>query len=160
MKNYILLLFIAVLGFGSCIKGDNTDPYADAKAQLAKDTVVIRKFITDNKIPAIKDASGLFYQIIQPGSGNVTYTTNTQIEAVYTGRLLNGTTFDTSVGKANLKIPLGRVITGWQIGVPLIQKGGKIRLIIPSGYGYGANATGSIPANSILDFDIELINVQ
>ncbi|OAQ40243.1 hypothetical protein A5893_04620 [Pedobacter psychrophilus] len=160
MKNYIIILFIAVLGLGSCIKGDNTDPFAEAKAQLAKDTVIIRKFITDNKIPAIKDASGLFYQIIQPGSGNTTYTINTQIETIYTGRLLNGATFDSSVGKPNFKTALGGVITGWQIGVPLIQKGGKIRLIIPSGYAYGPSANGSIGANSILDFDIELINVQ
>ena len=160
MKNYTLILFIAVLGLSSCLKKDNTDPYADAKVQLAKDTLIIRKFITDNKIPAIKDASGLFYQIIQPGSGNVTYTTNTQIETIYTGRLLDGTTFDTSVGKPNLKIALGGVIIGWQIGVPLIQKGGKIRLIIPSGYAYGSNAQSGISANSILDFDIELINVQ
>ncbi|MBK0383733.1 FKBP-type peptidyl-prolyl cis-trans isomerase [Pedobacter sp. SD-b] len=160
MKNYVLVLFIAVFGLSSCLKKDNTDPYADAKVQLAKDTTIIRKFITDNNIPAIKDASGIFYQIIEPGSGNVTYSTNTQIEAIYTGKLLNGTIFDTSVGKANLKIALGKVITGWQIGIPLIQKGGKIRLIIPSGYAYGNQIVGGIPANSILDFDIELVNVQ
>ncbi len=160
MKKYFLIFFIAVLGLSSCLKQDNTDPFADAKAQLAKDTVIIRKFITDNKIPAIKDASGLFYQIIQPGSGNITYTTNTQIETIYTGRLLNGTTFDSSVGKPNFKTSLGSVITGWQIGIQLIQKGGKIRLIIPSGYAYGTTPTGTIGANSILDFDIELINVQ
>jgi FKBP-type peptidyl-prolyl cis-trans isomerase FkpA len=52
------------------------------------------------------------------------------------------------------------LIIGWQIGIPYIQKGGKIRLLIPSYYGYGNRAAGSIPANSILDFTITLSNVQ
>ncbi|MFC5285358.1 FKBP-type peptidyl-prolyl cis-trans isomerase [Pedobacter alpinus] len=159
MKNYLIILFVAVLGLSSCIKDDNAE-FVDPNVQFGKDTTIIKEFIAANNIPAIKHSSGLYYQILDPGVGNVTYAANTQVEAIYTGRLLNGTVFDTSVGKPNFKTALGGVITGWQIGIQLIQKGGKIRLLIPSGYAYGSRPQGPIPANSVLDFDIELIDVQ
>ena len=62
---------------------------------------------------------------------------------------LTGTTF-----------ALGGLILGWQKGIPLIQKGGSINLYIPPSLGYGANATGSIPANSILVFTIQLVDFK
>ena len=55
---------------------------------------------------------------------------------------------------------LGGVIMGWQIGLSLLQKGGVIRLIIPSSLAYGCRDNGSIKANSILYFDVELVDVQ
>lgn len=160
MKKYLVILFIAVLGLSSCLKDNNPVETVDPYVQLGKDTVIIKKFLADNNIQALKHSSGVYYQILSPGSGNVVYSANTNIEAIYTGRLLNGTVFDTSVGKANYKTLLGNVIAGWQIGVQLIQEGGKIRLFIPSGYAYGSRGQGSIPPNSVLDFDIELIDVQ
>jgi FKBP-type peptidyl-prolyl cis-trans isomerase FkpA len=72
---------------------------------------------------------------------------------------LDGTVFDQTTTQP-LNFPLGNVIVGWQIGVPLIKKGGKIRLLIPSGYGYGQGGSGKIPSNAVLDFDIELVDVQ
>nr|MBC7613032.1 FKBP-type peptidyl-prolyl cis-trans isomerase [Pseudopedobacter sp.] len=157
MKKYFLLLFIAAVSLSSCIKGGN-DPYKDAQDQLVKDEVIIKKFIADNNIPAVRHESGVYYQIIEPGSGNYNYTTNSPtITAKYAGRFLSGNSFDSSNAAT---IPLSNVISGWKIGIPLIQKGGKIRLIIPSGYAYGPNANGKIPGNSILDFDIELLDVK
>ncbi|MEO5912162.1 MAG: FKBP-type peptidyl-prolyl cis-trans isomerase [Pelobium sp.] len=161
MKKYLLLFLLAgVLGLSSCIK-DPVDPYKQAEEQLAKDEVIIKKFIADNNIPALRDASGVYYQIIEPGSGSVNYTANTKITVQYKGKLLNGTVFDFSKDNQPFVFNLGdRIINGWKIGVPLIQKGGKIRLIIPSGYAYGSQAPGSIPGNSILDFDIEIVDIQ
>jgi len=52
------------------------------------------------------------------------------------------------------------VISGWQIGIPLIQKGGFIKLIIPSALGYGCRGTGPIPGDAIIYFDIQLLDVQ
>ena len=88
---------------------DNTD-FVDPNVQFGKDTTIIKQFLATNNIPAIKHSSGLYYQILEPGTGDVTYSTSTNIEAIYTGRLLNGTVFDTSVGKANFKTSLGNVI--------------------------------------------------
>jgi FKBP-type peptidyl-prolyl cis-trans isomerase FkpA len=135
-----------------------------AKEQLEKDEEIIKKFIADKKIPAVRHESGVYYQIIEPGTGNVNYSTNPKITVDYTGRLLNGTVFDTSIGKTPFEFYLAdrvnRIIDGWKIGVPLIQQGGKIRLLIPSGYAYGPYGQGSIPANAILDFDIEIIDIK
>ncbi len=156
MKIHLLLFsFVMVLGLSSCLKDD----YVDPTVQAQKDDATIVKFIADNKITAIKHSSGLYYQIIQSGAGNITYSANTTVLANYTGRLLSGQVFDKSATQP-VAFKLGQVIVGWQIGVPLIQKGGKIRLIIPSGYGYGPQGSGQIPANSVLDFDIELVDVQ
>jgi FKBP-type peptidyl-prolyl cis-trans isomerase FkpA len=150
-----LFSIIMTLGLSSCLKDD----YVDPTVQAEKDDATIVKFIADNKISAIKHPSGLYYQIIQSGSGNISYSVNTTVTANYTGRLLSGQVFDKSTTQP-LSFKLGQVIVGWQIGVPLIQKGGKIRLFIPSGYAYGPQGSGAIPSNSVLDFDIELVDVQ
>jgi FKBP-type peptidyl-prolyl cis-trans isomerase FkpA len=158
MKLYLSILFlISVVSLSSCLK-QGVDPYAQAQEQLVKDEVVIKKFIADNNIPALRHQTGVYYQILEPGTGNHVYTANSKATTNYKGRLLNGSIFDQST--APISFPLGNVIAGWQIGVPLIQKGGKIRLLIPSGYGYGASGSGSIPSNAVLDFDIELVDVQ
>ncbi len=156
-KHLLLVLWISVLGFSSCIK-NNPDPYQEAQEQLDKDEVIIKKFIADHDIPAIRHESGLYYQIIEPGTGSVNYTASTAVTAKYTGRLLNGNVFDTSTFTS--PNPLGKLIVGWQIGIPLIQQGGKIRLIIPSGYAYGKPGSGAVPSNAVLDFDIELLKVD
>lgn len=149
----------------ACSKSNNDVPEIDQAqiiAQFKADTTAIRAFIVANNLVEMKkdEGSGIFYQVIAPGSGSVTYTGNTQITADYTGRLLNGTIFDTTTGKTPATFTLGNVIGGWQFGIQKIQKDGKIRLIIPSYFAYGSVVKGSIPANSVLDFDITLNNVQ
>ena len=153
---YLFLFFVAlVIGVSSCKKNSSVDP---AK-QAIIDENLIKDFITKNNIPATRLESGVYYQIILPGSGTVVYSLNTSVSAFYTGRLLNGSVFDKATTNP-LPFKLGGVIQGWIVGVPLIQKGGKIRLFIPSGYGYGDMDAGKIPANSVLDFEIELVDVQ
>lgn len=80
----------------------------------------------------------------------------------YSGWLPNGMLFDSSVGRAPFSAYLGRreVIPGWDQGVRGMKVGGKRGLVIPPELGYGAKAVGSIPANSVLVFEIELVRVQ
>ncbi len=85
-------------------------------------------------------------------------TSSSKVFVTYTGKLLSGTQFDQSSNV--ISFFLNQVIEGWQIGVPLIKKGGKILLLIPSAYAYGCNGSRSIPPNSVLFFDIDLIDVQ
>ena len=149
----LLVLLLAVGAFSSC-KKENYDP----EKQLAVDDALIKDFIAKNSIVAIKHSSGVYYQIITPGAGNVNYTGATQVTVNYEGRLLNGSVFDKSTTSATFS--LGGLIAGWQIGIPLIQKGGKIRLLIPSTLAYMNQVRTGIPENSVLDFTIDLINAQ
>lgn len=117
----------------------------------------ILAYIAADSIHAIKHSSGIYYEIINPGSG-ATPSLNSKVFVTYTGKLLNGTKFDESTSTINF--PLSGVIEGWQIGIPLIKKGGRIKLIIPSAYAYGCNGSGPIPSNAVLFFDVNLRDVQ
>jgi len=142
----LTLLFLSVAVVSSCKKDE------DPEKQIAE-------FIKKNNINATKDASGLYYQIIKPGTGSFTYPGNTRITIKYEGRLLNGNVFDNGGGNEQT-FNLAELIQGWRIGIPKIQKGGEIRLIVPPGLGYGSSAVGPIPGNSVLDFNIQLLNTQ
>lgn len=152
MKKILICLVLLVTGLSACKKGTDYDP----EKQAAADDEVIQKFITANNITAQKHATGLYYVISGAGSGNITYNANTTVKVKYTGRLLTGKIFEQST----IEYPVGGFIDGWKIGIPLIQKGGKVRLLIPSGLAYGPGGQGSIPANAVLDFDIELLDVK
>lgn len=81
----------------------------------------------------------------------------------YTGTLENGVKFDSSVDRGQpfkFTIGMGEVIKGWDEGVMSMQVGGKRQLIVPPELGYGARATGPIPANSTLYFEVELLGVE
>lgn len=147
MKKYLLLLAILVTVFSSCSK-DSFDP---AK-QATKDDAAIQAYISANGITATKDPSGVYYQVITPGTG--TYPTASSLITVnYTGKLLNGTVFDSGTLHS---VALNTMIPGWIYGLPHINTGGRILLLIPSALGYGNSTQGSIPANSVLVFTVDL----
>ena len=81
----------------------------------------------------------------------------------YTGRLENGTKFDSSVDRGQpfeFPIGVGAVIKGWDEGVMTMKVGGKRKLIVPPDLGYGADGVGPIPPNSTLIFEVELLGVR
>ena len=81
----------------------------------------------------------------------------------YTGRLEDGTKFDSSVDRGQpfeFTIGVGQVIKGWDEGVMTMKVGGKRKLIVPPDLGYGARRAGPIPPNSTLIFDVELLGVR
>ena len=157
---YLAILLCCAAFFSACKKDSYYDDDFDFQAQFKTDTTAIRSFLVANNITAVKDTSGVFYQVITPGSGNITYSGYTYFTANYKGKLLNGTTFDSTAVNSPIKAYLGNMIPGWQIGLQKIQKGGKIRLFVPSYYGYGNQQRGPIPANSVLDFTIELLDLR
>ena len=166
MKKSILLLFIfATLGLASCNWDRFKDhaatsqaPEFDAAKQAATDDSVIQAYIKKHHIPAVKHPSGLYYQIINPGNGRAATETST-VQVNYEGKLPDETIFDQTNGHP-ATLPLNGVIPGWTKGIPLIKTGGKILLLIPSALGYGQQASGPIPANSVLIFNVELLAVQ
>ncbi|WP_395338712.1 FKBP-type peptidyl-prolyl cis-trans isomerase [Ningiella sp. W23] len=104
--------------------------------------------------------SGLQYEVLSAGEGASPVASDT-VTVHYQGTLIDGTEFDSSYGRGEpASFPLNRVISGWTEGLQLMQEGAKYRFHIPSDLAYGARATGSIPANSTLIFDVELLSVQ
>lgn len=85
-----------------------------------------------------------------------------KVEIHYTGYLLDGVVFDSSVKRGKpigIPIGVGRVIKGWDRGVPGMKKGGKRRLIIPADLAYGKRARGKIPSNAMLVFTLEMVSI-
>jgi len=158
MKNMkLILLFICIAGcLSACKKNLGVEDF-DVEGQFQKDTTAIRAFAVANNIPIQKDAKyNIFYQILLKGTGaEVNKLSN--VSLTYTGKLLDGTQFAATTTALS---PLSESLTGWQAGIPLIKKGGKIRLLLPSFYGYGNIGNTKIPANSVLDYTIELVDVN
>ena len=124
--------------------------------QLIIDAQIIDQYLVDKNIEAINTASGLRYVILEAGSGpNASVGSSAKVR--YIGMLLDGTTFDS--GEYTFNLGQGQVIRGWDEGIGYFNKGAKGTLYIPSALGYGPNGSGeAIPPNSILIFDIELLD--
>ena len=104
--------------------------------------------------------SGLCYEIIKQGEGPAPKLTDT-VKAHYTGSLVNGTVFDSSIErKEPVEFPLDQVIPGWTEGLQKISKGGKIKLYVPPQLAYGDDGRPSIPPASTLIFEIEIIDIK
>lgn len=133
----------------------------------------LQKYFISNNITPLKTASGLYYIIKEEGKGAKPVLNDT-VSLNYRGKLMNGTTFDSNIDSAfnhiaPFEFPLGagRVIKGWDEGVALLSQGSKATFFIPSRLGYAAQAVPGnpgnpkgIPANSILIFDVELLNIK
>ena len=101
--------------------------------------------------------SGLQYKVIKPGTG--TNPTDADITLItYEGKLTDGTTFDKS--QQPTPMPVAGVVPGFSEALKLMQRGGKYRLWIKPSLGYGDKATGPIPANSVLVFDVEMLDFK
>jgi FKBP-type peptidyl-prolyl cis-trans isomerase FkpA len=153
MNRLLLLLSASLLLLTSACGADSGDPtkvqYAPA---LGVDLSVMNR-----------SASGLYTQDLVVGTG--TEATNGRIIQVhYTGWLPDGTMFDTSrdTGQTfSFTLGQGRVIRGWEEGLVGMRVGGQRRLVIPSELGYGETGSGgSIPPNSVLIFEVELISAR
>lgn len=110
---------------------------------------------------AITTPSGLKYVVVQEGSGDQTPAKGATVTAHYTGKLLNGTKFDSSYDRNEpIKFPVGngKVIKGWDEAFLSMKKGEKRILIIPPELGYGTSGRGPIPPNSVMVFDVELVD--
>lgn len=139
-----------------------------SKAQVAVDDKLIQEYLQSKGITnAQKTPSGLYYVIHKPGTGP-NAAAGQKVTVNYTGQNISGEKFDSNEDPAfnhvePFQFDLGNhsVISGWDEGVALLNKGAKATLYIPSGMAYGPNARGpKIPANAILIFDIELLDFK
>lgn len=151
-----IFCFAAILFIPSCLKNNNEPCTPNTPASEA---TAISSYAATNSINGTFHSSGLYYEITNTGSG-ATPTASSKVYVTYTGKLTNGTIFDQQTVAANTGWTLGGLIPAWQIGLSLIQKGGSIKLVVPSAMAYGCTGAGTIPANAILFFDITLVDVQ
>ncbi len=131
-------------------------------AQRDIDEKLIVEYATRNNLKMQRTASGLGYVIEKQGDG-ARAEANKNVKVHYSGFLLDGTKFDSSIDRGQpFEFPLGqgRVIKGWDEGIQLFNVGGKGKLIIPSSLAYGSRGVSVIPANSVLMFDIEVVDIK
>jgi len=156
----------AELGYGAKEMGNipaNSTLTFDVELLEIKEAVKPWKL---QKHDTLTTASGLKYIIVQKtkDASAVQAEKGKMVSVHYTGFLLNGKIFDSSVDRGDpISFPLGQgqVIKGWDEGIALMKVGDKMRLIIPSNLGYGANGAGGvIPPNATLCFDVELMGVK
>jgi FKBP-type peptidyl-prolyl cis-trans isomerase FkpA len=156
---YSLVLLIAL--FTGCSKSDDKCNYPDSTITApANEVQALKTYLGADSAVALQHPSGFFYKIVNPGSGQGIVNLCSNVTLRYTGKLTNGTVFDETESGTTATFILGDLITGWQKGLPLISKGGSITLYIPPTLGYGPSANGPIPGNSILIFDIQLVDIS
>jgi len=109
-----------------------------------------------------KTESGLLFKVVTEGDGKTKPSKSDTVVVHYTGTLIDGKKFDSSVDRGEpATFGVGQVIPGWTEALQLMSKGAKYQLVIPSNLAYGENgAGGTIPPNAVLLFDVELIDIN
>ena len=127
-------------------------------AKQAENTAFFEKVATEGYT---KTESGLFYKVVEAGKeGAAKPSATDRVKVHYTGTFTNGEQFDSSVEREPFEFSLqGGVIQGWLEGVKLMTVGSKYHFVIPPELGYGSRGNPRIPAGSILEFDIELLEI-
>ncbi len=147
MKNYLLPILMILLVSVAC--KDNT-------SQAEIDAQIIDEYINLHNLTTNVTESGLHYIITDPVAEGSNPSASSTVTVDYVGFLTDSTIFDISV--APIELPLSQTIAGWREGIPYFKRGEKGMLIIPSKLGYGVYPQSGIPGNSVLIFEIELID--
>ncbi|MCO5258582.1 MAG: FKBP-type peptidyl-prolyl cis-trans isomerase [Crocinitomicaceae bacterium] len=146
MKFGFLILFVALIAT-SCQK------YSEQELNAFDEK--ISTYVKKNKLEMTKSDSGLYYQIHEKGTGD-SIKAGALISVIYTGKLLNGRVFDQA--KEPIELELSKLILGWREVVYYMRVGGKASIIVPPQLGYAGRTMPEIPKNSILQFDIEVVD--
>ena len=154
-NSLVVVLLLSILIF-SCEKEDERK-----EEEITKLEQYIESLETAGDTTLLPTASGMYYIETLAGTGEKAIA-GKYVKLYYTGRLIDGTVFDTNVGTnkpISFVLGAGAVISGWDEGISYMKKGGKATFIIPSDIGYGSKGNGTIPPYSTLVFDVELIDV-
>lgn len=178
MYRALVIILFLLAGLASC-KKDLVGSRTGYLAQAKKDDQLVQDYLKANSLQATKaDTSGVYFIIDTPGTGTPLFTASTQVTVGYIGQVINkdlseqifARSDDPSTGTDfHPTFTLSQVILGWQLGIRHGQKGGKIRLFIPSRYAYGPSPQPlvgpqyglkeGLPANAVLDFKITLYDI-
>jgi FKBP-type peptidyl-prolyl cis-trans isomerase FklB len=154
----ILTMVMAGLCMVGCSK--NASPGSDSSA--GTNPPVTAAPAGNQSADLTTTASGLKYQVLKHGTGTVSPKATDTVTVNYEGKLLDGTVFDSSIARGQpATFPLNQVIAGWTEGLQLMKVGDKFKFVIPANLAYGAQSPSpTIPPNSTLVFEVELLGIQ
>jgi len=160
MRKIALCAWCFALLLANCFKEKNDCTARNVVAPAGEQTA-LADYMTSHNIVAEKHSSGLYYQILQGGTGLVAPSICSSVKVSFSGKLTNGTEAEKNdMVVLNLKL----MLEAWRIGIPLIKPGGRIRLFVPPSLAYGSEGkkdgnTVIVPPNSIMIYDIYLQEV-
>jgi len=155
MKKFLVIVLLAFLVYG-CGKS-NSGMCTNATA--ASEASTMTAFCVNNSITYQTDDNGIFYQIIEPGTG-APPDLNDTVYVLYTGTFLDGTVLDEQQTTPYASV-LNGFIDGWKLGLQKIAKGGQIKMVIPSSLCYACTGIpNAVPPNTILYFDVKLTDIK
>lgn len=154
MKKIIFLLPLFLV-LAAC---NETSKTTTAGANMNETDKYIENFKKQANVKELD--GGILVQTITEGKG-VTPVSSDTVKVHYTGTLVNGKVFDSSVVRGEpAEFPLNQVITCWTKGVAQMRKGGKAKLVCPAPTAYGNRALPGIPAGSTLVFEVDLLDIK
>ncbi len=164
---------LIIAGFAQAIKGDDVAISVDESMNYLNEYFMTvsdsdadlnqqegEEFLAQNKLQdgVVETSSGLQYQVLIEGTGAKPSLTDV-VMVHYSGKLLDGTEFDSSIGGDPVTFGLDQVIEGWTEALMLMPVGSKYRIWLPSDLAYGQSGSGPIPGGSVLDFEVELLDI-
>jgi len=171
MSRLLIICCLSLFALSACKKANGD--VAQIKEQAAKDDQLLRDYIAQNGLSGVAkqvkplgsnvDTIGVWYIVSNPGTGSNVIANSSLITVGYTGKILTTGTVFASTDTFHPAYTLGNLIKGWQLGLTYsgVKKGGKVRLLMASRYGYGPydQPNLNLPANSVLDFDIDIFDI-
>lgn len=157
MMKHLFIFSAFLLFFAACKKqhDGNCSPVTPDS-----ESATIAGFCNANGLNYTVDSNGIYYQIIDPGSGSRAGV-DSIITATYSTSLLSGQLIDTIHFSKPVTLPLNQFIEGWRITIPYIQQGGHIKMVIPSALAYGCTGIQNlVPSNAPLFYDVLLLDVS
>jgi FKBP-type peptidyl-prolyl cis-trans isomerase FkpA len=155
---------IKMISVKNAIEFEKEQKEIASRANIIDDEKIATYIKANNLVGVKKTSSGLYYQITEEGKGDLV-PVGKEVTMNYTGYLLDGTVFDSNIKEEfqhvqpfKFALGKGQVIKGWDEGVALLNKGAKAKLLIPSSMAYGSQARPGLPANSVLIFDVQLVD--
>ena len=155
MKYIFPILFLAVL-FANCGLEEEAVPFVDPAEQFATDEAAINAFLAAENLTADVTASGVRYVIEDPGRG-VPITSTSTVNMLLEGYFLDGQTFDRTDECSPITLFVPDVIQGFREGIQQFNTWGKGKILIPSELAFGQSGSGVIPPNTVVGFDIEVV---
>lgn len=148
----ISLIFVIFLLLASC------STYSDSDLEAFDDE--IQTYISEEGLKMNSFENGMYYNVHNEGDGEEYIKLTDRVTFHYTGSFLNGEEFQKIPKNDPVTFYVRELIVGWQDALSLLKEGGEITIILPPHLGYGSKKTGLIPANSILKYELKVLEVE